>query len=67
MVEVNIFGDSTSVELTQVQLQAEDGTVIQELEVSRCRDDEYYTTVTFTVPTVRFFIVSFIIVYDVIK
>jgi len=57
MVEVNIFGDSTSVELTQVQLQAEDGTVIQELEVSRCRDDEYYTTVTFTVPTVRFFIV----------
>ena len=67
MVEVNIFGDSTSVELTQVQLQAEDGTVIQELEVSRCRDDEYYTTVRFTVPTVRFFIVSFIIVYDVIK
>ena len=58
MVEVNIFGDSTDVQLTQVQLQAEDGSVIQELEVSRCRDDEYYTTVKFTVPTVRFFIVS---------
>lgn len=56
-VDTNLFGDFRGVELVTARLQAEDGSVLVELDLDRCRDDGYYVTPSFTIPTQRFFIV----------